>query len=221
MNKYVQVGGWYSDDDHYKADRDRNRLFLQHNAKEIFPFEHFVVNVADHGMGYWHRNSQSITVPNLGHVVQMRNDGIDGYCGWSVSVMMGILYAYHHHADMLYIEQDCLVFGEGWIDYFQSHPAKLIVGLGPHPTYVEQSLFYLKYEYLLPFLLRWLAIPEQDRELVPEQKWMRLMNETPNLIQQMPYGYGRRRPYNSNDERWYIQQVTNDELADLVEWGLV
>ena len=49
---------------------------------------------------------------NFGHAINCEGK----YCGWTRSILNGAFYSYINDCDFVYVEQDCLLFGEGIIE---------------------------------------------------------------------------------------------------------
>lgn len=164
---------------------------------------------------------------NLGHVDSVPRD--QQLTGWSASFLMGCMLAYHARADMIYLEQDCLAFGS-WVDvlYGEIGNAGMITGHantsgnsagGDAGGLTAQSLVLVKNAYLLPFVQKYLAIPETDAVICNEDKFDLIGRE--GQITQTSMGYDRSRPVNFSDSAFYMQQISAAELAELRARGLV
>lgn len=150
--------------------------------------------------------------------------------GWSASFLMGCLLAFHNRADLIYKEQDCLAFGP-WLDrlYDEIGDHGMITGHrndtggndagGPAAGLTAQSLVLVKNRYLLPFVTRYLSIPETDGEICNESKFDLIARDGETT--QTTMGYDRSRPVNYSDEAFYMQQISAAELESLRERGLV
>jgi hypothetical protein len=173
---------------------------------------------------------------NLGHVCDCmpagRMPGKHAICGWSMGVLMGAFLAYSNNCDLVYKEQDCLAFGP-WAEALGSvlrDGVKITTGKlsSDLPFKVEQSLFGVKYDYLLPFVYQYLNIPEADYITVPEHKWLHLIeNVWKEKFAYLPFGYGRQRPVNYKDTVFYVQhdpvsrKISEAEFNKLKQNGLI
>jgi hypothetical protein len=155
---------------------------------------------------------------NLGHIHHLIHDPQNfpnKLCGWTMSTLMGAMLAYHAGADMIYKEQDCLAFGP-WVRamYMQAgmNGARMLFGRSALMG-VEQSLIWIRHDALLEYVGRILAMPEGDGEVLPEAKYMRLIDE--GFAQFFEFGYGRDRPVNFDSGMYYIQQASDAEWGEL------
>jgi hypothetical protein len=183
---------------------------------------------------YWYVNGEEhcllhppvqwIEVENLGHAHRIPKE--QQLCGWSACFVTGLLLAYQNNADLVLKESDALAFGP-WIDRLYSeigdkgvitgHPN----GPGPAVGLLAQSLVLVRYRYLLEFASRFLAIKGSDGQPATEaeRKFERMARETGEFAQ-ASFGYDRTRPVNYNDEVFYMQQITAEEMAELKRRGL-
>jgi hypothetical protein len=153
---------------------------------------------------------------NLGHIGDYIHGKRQGkWCGWTAGVVFGMIHAYLHNVDFLYKEQDCLWFGENIVDqmYQDLGDKDIVFGscklMGP-----AQSLFLVR-RNSIPDIIASLA-QDDDKDVLPEYKFARLPNQA-----KLSFGYDRDRPFNIDDAHWYIQQVTEEELKQLRENGLI
>lgn len=144
------------------------------------------------------------------------------FCGWS-SVMMSLLWmAYNEEKDLLFIEQDALVFGEGWVDELLKElgSASVIFGRkhlsGPNWMPTSQSLFYVRHSFIPAFTASYCSMPRDgDVEWIPELKFLRMMERDWKNYRMMSWGYDRERPLGYDDPYWYAQKFTPEEMAEL------
>jgi len=238
---YIIVTGYYTDpriqpDSYYQSLFDtwwKNTLYTTRHCQ---PDEIYVINnngniPESQKKGKWVDISY-----NLGHVVEcMATGSMPGkhnICGWTMSTLLGALIAYSNNCDLVYKEQDCLAFGP-WAetlgnvlrDGIKITTGKLSSDL---PFKVEQSLFGVKYDFLLEFVSSYLSIPQPDSEMVPEHKWHQLIEgEWKEKFAWLPFGYGRQRPVNYDDKVFYVQHdphsrsISNEEFNKLKERKLI
>lgn len=161
---------------------------------------------------------------NLGHIHHMIHDAANfpgPLCGWSMSVILLALIAYHNRCDLIYKEQDCLAFGP-WVDrlYADCEGKNMVTGQC-RLMKIEQSLFLIKYEFLLEYVRQYLAFPISDAQHLPEFKFDEMIKNPRNKIGHLSFGYGRDRPIDYNDGVFYLQQITAQEIGDLENRGLL
>jgi hypothetical protein len=122
------------------------------------------------------------------------------------------MYAYSCGCDYIYKEQDCLAFGP-WIDSIYGKCSrenlKMLTGRLYHPKkklHIELSLMFLKYDFIIPFLSQLLAQSTPDIKLRPETKFMNIKDKNPDLVDYLDFDYGGNRPFNPDDECFFIQK---------------
>ena len=148
-------------------------------------------------------------VDNPGHAKYMSENV--KFAGWSLGFIHGALYAYSCKCDYIYKEQDCLAFGP-WINrmYEACEGYQMVTGtLWNHPRkayLIELSLQLLKYEFIMPFLAKLFSIPKGEMRMRPEEKFLVAAESIPNSLTHFKFGYGGNRPFNPDDECFYIQK---------------
>jgi hypothetical protein len=165
---------------------------------------------------------------NFGHYVDCDPARM---CGVERVHLMCALYAYLNDCDLIYIEQDCLVLGEGWVDrcYENWSEGKIMYGDGegtPQPQ--QQSLVLVARPYIPIFIQRLLVYFFAAREELtqgapigprsPEKRWHQAFKKD---VDYLPFGYGRARPLDFDARDLYAQHWEQDELNEaLVREGL-
>lgn len=158
---------------------------------------------------------------NYGHANDIRTGRVDAkYCGFTLSVFLGAAYALACNADYyVYVEQDCLIFGDDFLQRaIADHPEQILVGRptengvglngGVAAPMIQQSLMVVPKARLLEFMNGLLAGEQSDGEVSPEIKMKRFM---PNLgFLGIPFG--RSRPIDFSAPAFYAQHLTLDEL---------
>lgn len=163
---------------------------------------------------------------NFGHPTDMHR-GAKIHSGWSRSALMGLMYARCCECDFVYVEQDCLLYGDDIVDVARrSTDAPFIFGNGhgtPQP--IEQSFCIVRYEVLNDFI-QWLTddayVPESDAVVSSERKWFigaqyicdRIGGPLPA---DLPFGYGRTRPMDMSDEHFYFQKGSVEQIVEYIE----
>jgi hypothetical protein len=159
--------------------------------------------------------------------------------GWTLSVVVGLTYALSSEADhFVYIEQDALVFGDGFVERcIAAMTTPFMFGSGhgtPQP--LQQSVFLIRRDGFVPFLARLLSIPDRCQDLSPESKFLWASSRLPlwllplarqrttsrlaqrwmlhfRSFDELPFGPGRARPLDRDAEHFTFQAGEADELA--------
>lgn len=168
---------------------------------------------------------------NYGHAA----DCNEKLSGWSRSVVLGLAYALSCSADCFgYVEQDCLLFGEGIVEHAigrMTHPYMFGSGVGT-PQPLQQSFFIVHRSEFARMIRRLDGFAESDRLVSPEVKFARLKwDRMPsNLLggkrrkkwfrrtgkfwyDELPFGVGRARPIDWEVPFFYFQHGSAEELA--------
>lgn len=161
---------------------------------------------------------------NLGHVAHWLGKPHTQLLGWSMSWILPALVAYSEQRDFIYIEQDCLVFGNWESTMIAECQSKnLAAGFGycdPSLAACEQSLFWIARDFIPEFVSAYMAIPEGDATILPEEKFMRLKAQN-SKVGQFSMPFGRLRPLDLSLPAFYAQKLTQDELAALKGLGMI
>jgi len=155
---------------------------------------------------------------NLGHIGNLLGKSIPKFSGWSMSWILPALIAYCEGRDVIYIEQDCLVFGYWEAQIYADMEAKnlkMAFGEGSSDACIEQSLFIIKHDFILDAVTLYLAIEEADGVLLTEDKFLRMSVEVPQHIGKHSLGVGRSRPINFEAKTFYAQHISPEELEQL------
>lgn len=160
---------------------------------------------------------------DLGHVHDL-NEHLKPYhwCGWSMALVTLALLAYQNECDFVFKEQDVLAFGP-WVErmYAEIGSAGMIFGRARCMPAV-QSLLLCKHEFIPEFVRLFMSTgSEQEKRNEGELKFARLERDHPSLFTRYSFGYDRDRPINYDDEVFYLQHTTPDELKELRRRGLV
>jgi hypothetical protein len=131
------------------------------------------------------------------------------------TLIMAAQYALMNHFDLLFVEQDCLVWGvEKLIPYLQTCPISYGFGEGISfmPGWAEQSLIWIRHDFLREFIYR-TSSPEildgLNTNEYPEPLFHRTFED---VFKPLPCGVGRRRPIPWEDDIFYFQQPRNSEI---------
>lgn len=227
MRNYSIFTGYWSNDQkradffnkwlkyNYNCIAPSNDLFVINSKSEILPEKKY---------GKWIDLSF-----NMGHVhdLDINTYTPKKFCGWSGAFMMGAMISYFNNTDYLFIEQDCLTFGDivGQL-YKECEDKKVLMLLGRQEDSdnqgVEQSLMLLKHELILPFIQVYISLDRNDagpNYVRPERKFLFMKDKIFfKEIGFMSFGYGRGRPDNlkeeiSNGNPFYIQHITDEEMG--------
>jgi hypothetical protein len=163
------------------------------------------------------------------------------WSGWLRSVMAAGSYAICAEADyFVYVEQDCLLSGDGIIDHCISNMDRgLMFGSGQGtPQPLQQSFFIVRKDRLPSFLKNLADLKHKDCELSPEWKFvyascrplvlasnlgllksprmkrfaLRIARHTSYEL--LPVHGGRARPLRKEDPFYYFQHGSKEELED-------
>lgn len=156
------------------------------------------------------------TYDNLGHVSDYQENRRHGrWCGWTSAIVYGMIHAYIHNVDFVYKEQDCLAFGNYIRQmYNECDDCGIIYGKCEIMN-AAQSLFLVKRD-AIPDIISSLA-KDDDKDVLPEYKFLRL----PIKQKRLSFGYDRDRPFNPDDEIFYIQQVSKEDMSILKNKNLI
>lgn len=161
---------------------------------------------------------------NFGHY---RDCDVRRMCGVERVHLGCAMYAYINDCDLVYIEQDCLVIGEDWVEHCMAHmrKGKIMYGHGkgtPQPQ--QQSLVIVKREFIPEFMSRLIhhfnvarrkLIKGVERGRVsPERRWHKAFRWDVDYI---PFGHGRARPLDMTDRYFYAQHWTEHEIEQLLK----
>lgn len=160
---------------------------------------------------------------NAGHVGSMLGQYRPHLGGWSLSWIIHAFIAYSEGRDFIYQEQDCLAFGD-WeqtiLSEMDERGLVMAFGDGSDVSCCEQSLFYIKHEFITEAVYKYLSIADGDGKILPEEKFQ-IMERNDYRIGRFSLKCGRNRPLPLEEKTWYSQKFSPDELDQLKEAGLV
>lgn len=199
-------------------------------------------------MSLWHRNVpkeatsvvalyEGSTIPMMARAETVRLTGDLGHIGghlngskphhltgWSASICALAMLAYMDECDFIFKESDCLAFGP-WVQrmYRDCEGAEFV--FGPKMTSAPwmscaQSLFLVKHHFIPAFVSTYLSLPA-DRDMLGEDKFCHVERCYPHLTKRLSFGVDRMRPLPFNDEVWYGQQFSPQEIETLKQKGLI
>lgn len=174
--------------------------------------------------------------PRIQRIVMTKNFG-HGIVSEPMGSMSGVerclltlaMHAYTNDLDLVYVEQDCLVRGEGWLELALEamRGGKAIYGRGKGtPQPMQQSLMIFRCEYLPTVIARvvqaWRRF-QRGRPWDPlayrrlgnsiEKRWHWAMRRDADYL---PFGSGRVRPLDFTQLHLYAQHWSEEELRRLL-----
>lgn len=147
---------------------------------------------------------------NAGYVGLPINQSVGPMLGWSISWIVPALIAYSEGCDFVYKEQDCLCFGD-WLPRIKTH--RLAFGRC-NQMKVETCLFYLRHDFILEAIHRFMGYKEHDATFPVESKFLAMMVADSENIGFYDLPGGRDRPMPTT-EPFFVQKVTPEELKTL------
>jgi len=154
------------------------------------------------------------TTPN--HLLYHGHDGL-------AAIVAGVTFAYLNYAHFVYVEQDCMVHNiDRMIKEHVANRIHLGYGYGPNASFQqgwsEYSLMFVHYEFM-PFFLTQMNVkaPFDQRDVLPE---LALHHIFKDYVTPFRNGHGRLRPLDLDQDWFYAQQLTGDELKLFEELAL-
>lgn len=161
----------------------------------------------DEGQDCYIMNREVNRVTNLDRVEEQSHSH-DAYC----AMIMGAQFALLNGCDFVYIEQDCLVYrldkALEWAD-----GKKLVYGFGKwshSEGWSEDSLQYIANVFLPEYIYRLNTVRFQEiPNFIGEPHYHKLFKDVADF---WPFGFGRKRPIDFEQEIFYAQQLSDEEL---------
>lgn len=158
---------------------------------------------------------------DCGHCEQLvKGERDNEFSGWSASVCALAMLAYSDMANLIFVEEDCLCFGD-WVgqlhrdmgDGDMAFGAKM---KGPPWMPCSQSLFIVRHSFLPTFVSTYLSYGgERDRNNLGETKFVRLEKQFGSKrIRRHSLPCDRERPISWDAPAWHCQQWTPHELNE-------
>lgn len=144
------------------------------------------------------------------------------WSGWTGAVLSGAMLAYTNCTDMVFVEQDCLCFGDvvGQMEKEIGDGGIIYGSYDKMPC--AQSLFMVRHNYLPEFVRLFLGEgPQSDPANLGEHIFGRLEQRYPDKWKRFSFGCDRQRPIPFDEPVFYVQQLTSDELAELKNRHLI
>jgi hypothetical protein len=213
--KYI-VGSGY----HYRSTWDSEFFQLWKKNTEKYTKDYYVVCTkvpAD-------CDNMILLNDNLGHVGDCIKENRDGLCGWSHSVLTLAMIAYGANKDLIFKESDCIWHGDVPSKLYEDCGDKGMV-FGAKMTAAPwmacaQATFLIKHWCILEFIRDYLFLPS-DKDMLPEDKFVKLEEQSPNTYGRISFGVDRQRPIPWDEPVWYAQQWTQEELDEAKRKGIV
>ena len=141
---------------------------------------------------------------------------------WAASNITAAAYAYANDMDYLFVEQDCLVVGLDKVVDMAREKGGIWYGFGPNASYrpgwAENCLIYVDNALLLAFIRAMHAIKDTpDGKPFLEQRFHEELSRCEGHIHFWPFGCGRLRPIPWEEEIFYAQHLTDEELDKFKE----
>jgi len=162
---------------------------------------------------------------NYGHSNDIRIGTISTkYAGSTRAQLMGAMFALCNDADIYcYVEQDCVIHGNGLIEHaLAGREPSIVIGAPPinavglhgqrAARFHQEALIIVGRPSLERFIAGRMKGPESDGELSPEVKLVR--DCAPIELLAIPYG--RSRPIDFQEPCYYAQHLTEDELRQFL-----
>lgn len=197
---------------HYRSDwdLDQSKLWFK-NVREVFADAPLFVSTTGERPALHEQMFRGI---NIGHIGDLLG-GQKPYplCGWSASILFGCMAAYSAGKDLIFCEQDCFPHGPIVKALYQACEGKQMVFGSNKLMGVAQALFLIRNGWLLNFIHDYVGLPS-DRDMLPEHKFAALEAGWPNEYGRFAFGCDRDRPIPWDDEVFYVQQLTGEELEE-------
>lgn len=156
----------------------------------------------------------------------MKPDRKYDWSGWSASMVTLAMTAYVNCTDFAYQESDALGFGPRIKRMYRDMGDGSIV-FGPKMTKAPwmatcQSFFLVRHAWIPTFVQTYLAMGGETKQAnLGESKFARLAERYPKHVRYLSFGVDRQRPLPYDDEVWYGQQFSDEELAELKRRSLI
>jgi len=183
---------------------------FQHIRKQINDYINFIYISDTNNTIYPLVEDKTIYVYGQQHEFKKHHDS---FAGMAIAAQ----YAYSNNMHYCYIEHDCLVYGlDKAIEFGKKH--SICYGYGDvsySPEWAEQSFVFVNNEFLPEFISR-LNKANMNKEMAqfPERVWQTTFKD---IFTAWSFGYGRKRPIDWNQEVFYAQQLTDEEIKQFLE----
>lgn len=178
---------------------------------------HYYIYVSDCGIFPEELNAKQMQNTEFNFGVQDVT-GLDHRHDFHCSLMMGAQFALCNGMDMLFIEQDCLVYNlSGVVNWAYEYGKEVVYGFDPWTFckgWAEQSLIFVRNYFLPTFIYqlnncREIYEGKWGKDGVPEVIFHSLFKQDAVF---WPFGFGRYRPIDFSEEMFYGQQLSEEEV---------
>lgn len=146
--------------------------------------------------------------------------------GWPTTLMTLCLLAYSDERDLVFVEQDCLPFGNFITTLFteiRDGVGCVMGNLSTQPC--AQSLMLIRHWFIPELVHGYLGKKLKEKNQQGEQAFEQMEREMVGKFQRFSFGFDRDRPPDGfasmKGKPWYLQQISLDELTKLKECGFV
>jgi len=144
----------------------------------------------------------------------LANDHYHTRHDWWSSVLSGAMYAYNNNLHLVYVEQDCFVWGlDKAIRWALDQKAKICYGFGNvsyRSGWSENSFTFVHKDFIDDFIIRAISSnADRSTDFVLEILFHELYKD---VFTPWPFGYGRKPVQDWNHEIFYKQQLTNNDI---------
>lgn len=193
------------------------RHWVVNNRRYANPRAVFVLSM--HGSSFSHPDVKEINVVgNLGH----HDDLIYGrkphsFSGAAGAILTLAMVAYCDESDFIYKEQDSLCFGP-WVERLYSEIGDGDLIIGPNdPCPSGTALMLMRHNAIPKIVSHYLSSrPEHDANSLVEHHFQEM-----EFSKRYSFGYDKKRPYNPDDEVFWIQQPNQNDIELLSKKGLI
>jgi hypothetical protein len=205
---------------HYKSEWDRSFYDIWRKNTENYTRDYHIISTVRGAPATNH----ILCDHNLGHVGDLIREGRGGLCGWSASVCALAMVAYNTGKDFCFKEADCLFFGDVVGQMYRDCGDKgMVFGakMDAAPWMAcAQSAFLIRHWFILDFLRAYLFLPD-DKDMLPEDKFVKLEENHPDRLGRLSFGVDRMRPLPWDAPVWYAQQWSQGELDEAKGRGII
>jgi len=197
------------------------RHWVVNNRRYANPRAVFVLSM--HGSSFSHPDVREINVVgNLGHLDDLLyRRKPHAFSGAAGAILTLAMVAYCDESDFIYKEQDSLCFGP-WVEKLYDEMGDGFGIKGPNdPIPSGTSLMLIRHNAIPMVVSSYLrSRPEHDTSSLVEHHFEE-MEINKIHFNHFSFGYDKRRPYNMDDEAFFIQQPNQNDIEALSRKGLV